>query len=30
MLDKKQSCITKDEYFFSYQEDSGITAAERM
>lgn len=30
MLDKNQSCITKDEYFFSYQEDSGITAAERM
>lgn len=30
MLDKNQSCITKDEYLFSYQEDSGITAADRM
>lgn len=30
MLDKNQSCITKDEYLLSYQEDSGITGAGRM
>lgn len=30
MLDKNQSCITKDEYLFSYQEDYGITGADHM
>lgn len=29
MLDKNQSCITKDEYLPSYQEDSGITGVEQ-
>ncbi len=30
MLDENQSCIPKDEYLFSYQENSGITGADRM